>query len=172
MVPPDLGERQASVRACPRTGSFRLYKPYQPELLRRLYSNAVTAERHAGPVEAAATLLSYGIVLHPFENANHRTFLAIARLYLTENGFRLPRGGARSAWGKSATQFIRRSKRIRLELSEVACPGADLFETVADKHEKMTSRWLTKVLKGQSGRSTMDDKSSIRSLITRGESSG
>lgn len=105
---------RAIVRAARRKGNaFRWYKELEEERLKA----CVESWHWDGTVEEVASdILSKTVQAHPFPNANHRTSLAITRLYLDAAGLDWPpyssRGRGIDRFHQATRPFVHRSKYL------------------------------------------------------------
>ncbi|HLF06627.1 MAG TPA: hypothetical protein VI893_05555 [Thermoplasmata archaeon] len=156
-------------------GSLKVYKQYNPEWLPPLLPKIVAKESGGTLLDAATELLSGGVMTHPFENANHRSFINSACIYLEANGVRLPEFDPRdekARWVAECNLYINRSKGIRAKLFDYLEWDPSRVVRVAATHRRATSEWLGVQLSAQSSISSVAGIRSIRTLIAAAESAG
>lgn len=105
---------RAIARAASRKGiAFRWYKELEEERLKA----CVESWHWGGTIEQVASdILSKTVQAHPFPNANHRTSLGIARVYLDAAGLTWPpysfRGRGIDRFHRETRPFVHRSKYL------------------------------------------------------------
>lgn len=105
---------RAIARAAERKGiEFRWYKQLEEERLKA----CVESWHWGGTIEdVASDILTKTVQAHPFPNANHRTALALTRLYLEAAGLTWPpysfRGRGIDRFHRETRGFVRQSKYL------------------------------------------------------------